>query len=92
VPPREAERFDQLLPSGCPQGGEAPRRPFLADEIRRLPADRQLLFVSGREPLLTARVDYRHLRALSGRADSNPMYGDLELHPLAPAESRSSLF
>ena len=61
------------------QAGEAGRRLLLADEIRRLPADRQLLFVSGREPLLTARVDYRHLRAFSGRADPNPMYRDLKL-------------
>ena len=48
------------------QAGEAGRRLLLADEIRRLPADRQLLFVSGREPLLTARVDYRRLRRFSG--------------------------
>jgi Type IV secretory system Conjugative DNA transfer len=55
------------------------RRLLLADEIRRLPADRQLLFISGREPLLTARADYRRLRGFSGRADPNPMYGELEL-------------
>src|SRR6202051_326821 len=61
------------------QAGEAGRRLLLADEIRRLPADRQLLFVSGREPLLTARADYRRLRGFSGRADPNPLYGDLEL-------------
>jgi type IV secretion system protein VirD4 len=56
------------------QAGEAARRLLLADEIRRLPADRQLLFLSGREPLLTARIDYRTLKPFASRADPNPMY------------------
>jgi hypothetical protein len=42
--------------------------------VRRLPAGRQLLFLSGEEPLTTARVDYRALRRLASRADPNPMY------------------
>jgi type IV secretion system protein VirD4 len=56
------------------QAGEAARRLLLADEVRRLPAGRQLLFVSSREPLLSERVDYRHLSPLAGRADPNPMH------------------
>jgi type IV secretion system protein VirD4 len=57
--------------------GEAARRLLLADEVRRLPANRQLLFVSGQEPLTTARVDYRTLRLFARRADPNPMYKKL---------------
>jgi len=30
--------------------------------------------LSGREPLLTARLDYRKVRALATRSDPNPMY------------------
>jgi type IV secretion system protein VirD4 len=56
------------------QSGEAARPLLLADEVRRLPADRQLLFISGREPLLVRRLDYRTHRALATRADPNPMY------------------
>jgi type IV secretion system protein VirD4 len=59
------------------QSGETGRPLLLADEIRRLPADRQLLFISGREPLLTHRLDYRQAPALAARADSNPMYRDV---------------
>ncbi len=54
--------------------GETGRRLLLPDEVRRLPADRQLLFVSGRLPLLTARVDYLRRPELSARADPNPIY------------------
>jgi type IV secretion system protein VirD4 len=53
---------------------ETARRLLLPDEIRRLPPDRQLLLVAGREPLLTGRVDYRAVRELAGRGDRNPMY------------------
>jgi len=59
------------------QTGETGRRLLLADEVRRLAADRQLLFISGREPLLTRRLDYRTARVLDGRADANPMYREL---------------
>jgi hypothetical protein len=40
----------------------------------RLPADRQLLSLSGQPPMTTARVDYRTLRLFARRADPNPMY------------------
>jgi type IV secretion system protein VirD4 len=59
------------------QTGETGRRLLLADEVRRLPADRQLLFISGREPLLTQRIDYRQARVLTARADPNPMYREV---------------
>jgi type IV secretion system protein VirD4 len=56
------------------QAGETGRPLLLADEVRRLPADRQLLFISGREPLLVRRLDYRTNRTLAGRGEPNPMY------------------
>ena len=59
------------------QTGETGRRLLLADEVRRLAADRQLVFISGREPLLTQRLDYRAARILAGRADPNPMYREV---------------
>jgi type IV secretion system protein VirD4 len=59
------------------QSGETARPLLLADEVRRLPADRQLLFISGREPLMTHRLDYRTNRELAGRAEPNPMYREI---------------
>jgi type IV secretion system protein VirD4 len=55
--------------------GETGRRLLLPDEVRRLPADRQLLFISGQLPLLTTRVDYLRRPDLAARADPNPIYG-----------------
>jgi type IV secretion system protein VirD4 len=69
--------FPHHQQASAEQAGETARRLLLADEIRRLPPDRQLLFISGREPLLTARLDYRTCRLFAGRADANPMYRDL---------------
>ena len=60
--------------SAAEQAGEAPRGLLLPDEVRRLLGGRQLLFVSGEDPLDTARVDYRTLGRFAGRADPNPMY------------------
>jgi type IV secretion system protein VirD4 len=54
--------------------GETARRLLLPDEVRRLPADRQLLFISGELPLLTTRPDYRRRPELAARADPNPLY------------------
>lgn len=54
--------------------GETGRRLLLPDEVRRLPADSQLLFLSGQLPLLTSRLDYRRRPDLAGRADPNPLY------------------
>jgi type IV secretion system protein VirD4 len=55
--------------------GETARRLLLPDEVRRLPADRQLLFLSGHLPLLTARANYLHRPDLAARSDPNPVYG-----------------
>jgi type IV secretion system protein VirD4 len=59
------------------QSGETGRPLLLADEVRRLPADRQLLFISGQEPLLVQRLDYRTDRTLAGRGEPNPMYREI---------------
>jgi type IV secretion system protein VirD4 len=69
--------FPHHQQASAEQAGETARRLLLADEIRRLPADRQLLFISAREPLLTSRLDYRKVAAFCRRADPNPMYGNL---------------
>jgi type IV secretion system protein VirD4 len=53
---------------------ETGRRLLLPDEVRRLPADRQLLFVKGRLPLLTERLSYLRDPDFAGRADANPLY------------------
>jgi type IV secretion system protein VirD4 len=55
--------------------GETARRLLLPDEIRRLPAERQLLFLSGELPLVTARANYRLRPELAERSDPNPVYG-----------------
>ena len=60
--------------SAAEHAGEAARGLLLADEVRRLPAGRQLLFLGGEDSLTTARVDYRTLRPLADRADPNPMH------------------
>jgi type IV secretion system protein VirD4 len=60
--------------SAAEQLGEAGRALLLGDEVRRMAAGRQLLFVSGTEPMMTGRVDYRGMPGLAGRGDPNPMY------------------
>ena len=69
--------------------GETGRRLLLPDEIRRLPADRQLLFLSGELPLLTSRVDYRRRLELAARADPNPLYSAAGAAP-GPRAQRAS--
>lgn len=53
---------------------EAGRRLLFADEIRRLPRDRQLLFVKGMPPFLSRRVNYLTDAPFTGRAAGNPLY------------------
>jgi type IV secretion system protein VirD4 len=65
--------------------GETGRRLLLPDEIRRLPADRQLLFISGELPLLTTRLDYRRRPDLAARAQPNPLYDRSANAPPRPA-------
>ena len=58
---------------------ETGRRLLLPDEVRRLPRDRQLLFVKGSVPMLAERVNYLRDREFTGRADPNPLYAPV--HP-----------
>lgn len=53
---------------------ESGRRLLLADEVRRMPNDLQLLFVKGMEPLMVERVNYLSDPAFAERADANPLY------------------
>jgi type IV secretion system protein VirD4 len=66
--------------------GETGRRLLLPDEVRRLPADRQLLFISGQLPLLTSRVDYLRRPELAARARPNPIYRGITEHPVPDAQ------
>jgi len=50
------------------------RRLLLADEVRRLPREAELLFVRGDPPLFVERLNYLHDREFAGRADPNPLY------------------
>ncbi|HVT58915.1 MAG TPA: type IV secretory system conjugative DNA transfer family protein [Thermoanaerobaculia bacterium] len=56
------------------QSAETSRRLLFPDEIRRLPADQQLLFVAGQLPLRTRRVNYLLRTDLLERAEPNPIY------------------
>ena len=53
---------------------EQGRRLLLADEVRRLPREAELLFVKGDPPLFVERLNYLHDREFGGRADPNPLY------------------
>ena len=65
------------LPSfnaGRSTGHSETGRPLLTpDEIRRLPADQQVLFVRGLAPVLAHRLRYYADGAYSGLYDPNPM-------------------
>ena len=53
---------------------EKGRRLLLADEVRRLPRNAQLLFPKGTAPLLIDRLNYLRDREFGGRSDPNPLY------------------
>ncbi|HEY4129403.1 MAG TPA: type IV secretory system conjugative DNA transfer family protein [Gemmatimonadaceae bacterium] len=53
---------------------ERGRRLLFADEVRRLPRDKQLLFIRGRAPLVTERADYLSDPQFATRASANPLY------------------
>ena len=53
---------------------EKGRRLLLADEVRRMNAETQLLFVRGRDPLLTPRLNYLKDEEFAGQADPNPLH------------------
>jgi type IV secretion system protein VirD4 len=53
---------------------ERGRRLVTADEVRRLSAERVLLFVKGSGPIDARRVDYRRDAIFTRMADANPLY------------------
>jgi type IV secretion system protein VirD4 len=53
---------------------EKGRRLLFPDEVRRLPRDRQLVFIKGTEPLLLDRINYLTDPAFAARAQPNPLY------------------
>ena len=53
---------------------ETARRLLLPDEVRRLPGDRQLVFVKGCAPVLARRLNYLTDSEFAGQADANPLY------------------
>jgi type IV secretion system protein VirD4 len=59
---------------------ESGRRLLLPDEVRRLPAEWELLFVKGSDPLLVRRLNYLTDPEFAGRAAPNPLYA-----PVVPA-------
>src|SRR5258708_35559593 len=59
---------------------ESGRRLLLPDEVRRLPAEWELLFVKGSDPLLVRRLNYLTDPDFAGRAAPNPLYA-----PVTPA-------
>jgi type IV secretion system protein VirD4 len=54
--------------------GETGRKLLLPDEVRRLPRDRQLLFVKGAAPILAAKLAYYADPEFAGLADPNPLH------------------
>ena len=53
---------------------ESGRRLLLADEVRRLPGEWELLFVKGSDPLLVRRLNYLTDPGFATRAAPNPLY------------------
>ena len=53
---------------------EKGRRLLLADEVRRMNAETQLLFIRGGDPLLTRRLNYLKDGEFGGQADPNPLH------------------
>jgi type IV secretion system protein VirD4 len=56
---------------------EKARRLLLPDEVRRLPRDRELVFVAGERPVLAERISYLTDPEFAGLADPNPLYADV---------------
>ncbi|HWZ58925.1 MAG TPA: type IV secretory system conjugative DNA transfer family protein, partial [Gemmatimonadaceae bacterium] len=53
---------------------ERGRRLITADEVRRMGAYEELLFVRGQAPVRAGRVDYRNDRDMLARAEENPLH------------------
>ena len=58
---------------------ERGRRLLFADEVRRLPRDKQLLFIRGRAPLVTERANYLSDPQFASRAAANPLYESVSM-------------
>lgn len=76
---RSAGRHTARQESGGWSYAERSRRLLLPDEVRRLPADDQLLFVKGQRPIRARKINYLSdpaFRGLDGRPlfDENPMF------------------
>jgi type IV secretory pathway TraG/TraD family ATPase VirD4 len=68
---------------------ERSRRLLTPDEVRRLPASRQLIFLKGEPPIQTSLLRYYEEKGLSELAEPNPLYeGTVEdrLRPERPQE------
>ena len=65
-------------PDGRPEvsysGGFRDEAVLRPDDIRRLPANRQLIYAGSAPPFLAEKLDYRREPSLSRLADSNPYY------------------
>jgi type IV secretory pathway TraG/TraD family ATPase VirD4 len=53
---------------------ERSRRLLTPDEVRRLPASRQLIFLKGEPPIQTSLLRYYEEKGLSALAEPNPLY------------------
>jgi hypothetical protein len=53
---------------------ERSRRLLTPDEVRRLPAPRQLIFLKGEPPIQTSLLRYYEEKGLSALAEPNPLY------------------
>src|SRR3989449_5896900 len=60
---------------------ESGRRLLLADEVRRLPSEWELLFVKGSDPLLVRRLNYLTDAGFAARAAPNPLYAPVAAAP-----------
>ncbi len=68
---------------------ESGRRLLLADEVRRLTGEWELLFVKGSDPLLVRRLNYLTDPGFAARAAPNPLYAPVVRAP-GGLEARSA--
>src|SRR5258708_5603796 len=69
---------------------ETGRHLLFPDEVRRLPRERELLFVNGGAPLVVERLNYLRDPEFAGRAAPNPHYAGLAGSTVAPASTAPS--
>lgn len=66
---------------------EKGRRLLTADEVMRLPADQQLLFIRGRSPIRAGKLNYLTDPEFAGLAADNPLYASASVSGYAAATS-----